>query len=165
MLDKDLKPLRVENLSFVFDNSDNFDFKGGKGSDAVNHILKQIADPSDIGKKVILEFLGNNKINIGTISKKEYQNMKSLEANELQLRDFLKGTYGVLAKTAGVALLEKLLFLLEFNRIKSSGVIDYLDENGRVVIFGSDQNDNFTNAKAKNLDLSGNVDTKGLPDF
>ena len=46
VLDKDLNPLKVENVSFAFERYDDFDLTGGKGSEAVNHILKQVADPS-----------------------------------------------------------------------------------------------------------------------
>jgi hypothetical protein len=38
--------LKVENVSFAFERYDDFDLTGGKGSEAVNHILKQVADPS-----------------------------------------------------------------------------------------------------------------------
>ena len=159
VLDENLNPILVKDVEYQF-NAGDFDFKGGNGSDFANHILNQIADPSGIGKKVALDFKGDNKIIGGTITKGDYEDMKSLEADELQLQDYLKGTYGILAKKLGTPLLKNLLFLVEFNRIKPSGVIDYLDENGKIVMFKGNENDKMVGTKAANFDFDGDVDVK-----
>ena len=159
VLDENLNPILVKDVEYQF-NAGDFDFKGGNGSDFANHILNQIADPSGIGKKVALDFKGDNKIIGGTITKGDYEDTKSLEADELQLQDYLKGTYGILAKKVGMPLLKNLLFLVEFNRIKLSGVIDYLDENGKIVMFKGNENDKMVGTKAANFDFDDDVDVE-----
>ncbi|MDD7423329.1 MAG: VWA domain-containing protein, partial [Campylobacter hominis] len=163
ILDSNGNPLRVENIAYNF-NDDNFDFNGGSGSELVNQILKQIADPSGIGKAVNLKFNGLTDVGGGTITKDDYNNTKSLIATDLEWSDFIGGIYGISS-----ALLKKygnyILFLNEFNHIKSTGVIDYLDKNGKVVIFGSNNNDTINGTIAKNFDLNGSVDINNLPDF
>ena len=57
-------------------------------------------------------------------------------------------------------MLKNLLFLVEFNRIKPSGVIDYLDENGKIVMFKGNENDKMVGTKAANFDFDGDVDVK-----
>lgn len=158
VLDKDLNPLRVENVSFAFERYDDFDLTGGKGSEAVNHILKQVADPSGIGKKVILDFGDNATIKIGVIDKDSFDSLPRLDASDLDWKDFLKGAYFVIFKKYGLKAITMLLFFEEYKRIRETGVIDFLDESGRVVIFGNSEDYVFYKTKTQNFELSSNVD-------
>ena len=165
VLDENLNPLRVENVEYIInEKGDNFDFSGGEGSNEVNRILNQIADPSGIGKTVELNFNGGARLNSGIITANDYQNTQSLVATDLEWSDFIGGIYSIPS-----ALLKKygnyMLFLNEFNRIKSTGVIDYLDENNKLIIFGSCSNDILRDLQAMNLNFAESIEIDGLPDW
>ena len=158
VLDENLNPLRVENVEYIInEQNDNFDFTGGDGSNFVNPILKQIADPSGIGKTVKLNFDGGARLDGGTITANDYKNTKSLvEFNQTSMLDTAIDSDGRLAY---------ILFLKEFKRIRQTGIIDYLDENNKLVIFGSNDDDPISGTQAKNFDFLDDVSIDKLPDW
>ncbi|WP_297922513.1 calcium-binding protein, partial [uncultured Campylobacter sp.] len=162
VLDENLNPLAVENVRYKLDLGD-FDFKGGEGSEEVNEILKQIADPSGIGKKVNLEFDKEAKIYVGDITKEDYASLKDWK--DLKTKLGVDNPPAPIDNELSVKTVKYAKFLDEFNRIKQvSKVIDYLDENGKIVMFGSNENDKMVGTRATNFDYSDNVDADWFPD-
>ena len=162
ILDENLNPLRVENVEYIINaENDNFDFVGGGRSERINKILRQIADPSGIGKKVILDFDGGARLNSGTVTTNDYKNTESLIETDLEASDFIGGIPSVLWKLYK----DEIFYLLEFNRIKQTGVIDYLDENGKIVMFGSNGVDDMQRTIAKNFNFLDSVDIDWAPDW
>ena len=51
-------------------------------------------------------------------------------------------------------------FWPEFDHIVSTGVIDYLDENGKIVMFGTSKNDTRIETKAINFDFNEDIKTQ-----
>ncbi|MSN97161.1 hypothetical protein F1B92_08315, partial [Campylobacter sp. FMV-PI01] len=154
VLDENLNPLRIENVEYIIGkDGGDFDFVGGSGSSLVNQILKQVADPNGIGKTVKLDFGGGVKLNSGTITANDYKNTNSLEEfNKNNIEETLKDTDGWEAY---------LKFYWDFlTDIIPSGVIDYLDENNKLVIFGSNDKDPISGTKAKNFDFSQDIELK-----
>ena len=162
VLDENLNPLAVENVRYKLDLGD-FDFKGGEGSEEVNKILKQIADPSGIGKKVNLEFDKEAKIYVGDITKEDYASLKDWK--DLKTKLGVDNPPAPIDNELLVKTVKYAKFFDEFNRIKQvSKVIDYLDENGKIVMFGSNENDKMVGTRATNFDYSDNVDADWFPD-
>lgn len=179
ILDANLKPLRVEGVEYIINEKpDNFDFNGGAGSEKINKILRQIADPSGIGKTVKLDFQGGARLNNETITANDYAKTRKLDLPYLDeniARDIAKNYIPHFQKevispipsdpyfNSGVGDFYKKyeLFLAEFNRIKQTGVINYRDENDKIVIFGEKTGE----YGAKNFNLNGNVKIDGFPDW
>lgn len=158
VLDENLNPLMVENVAYKLDLGD-FDFEGGEGSEEVNKILRQIADPSGIGKKVNLEFNKEAKIYAGNITKEDYASLKDWKDLKTKLGVDNPPIYIDNEFSVDVAKYQS--FFDEFNRIKqASKAIDYLDENGKIVMFGSNEKDKMMGTQAANFDYSDNVETE-----
>jgi Ca2+-binding RTX toxin-like protein len=139
ILDQDLNPLHIENFDMVINqNGDNFDFQGGPGSSSANQILQQVADPSGIGKTVNLDFGGGAVKKMLIITKEDFENIPILIEDDKPRAYFL--------------------FFKEFERMRGTGVIDYLDDNGRVIIFNGSGDGNITGTKAANFDISEDVE-------
>ncbi|WP_267523113.1 VWA domain-containing protein [Campylobacter sp. MG1] len=171
VLDKDLNPIRVDNVSYIVKDEwkgkkENFDFDGGKGSDDINGILKQVADPSNIGKKVIIKFDGTPTVKAGTISKKVFKNLNNLSslANQKHpnigvcdgLQDEDKNSCEITLKMQPY--FDKYRkFYEEYKRIRGTGVIDFRAEDDRLVIFGTKENDTLEGTKATNFNFTDNV--------
>ncbi len=134
-LDKNLNPMYIKNFDLIINkDGDNFDFKGGEGSEFANEVLKKVADSSGIGKQVILDFGGGAKKSIPILAKHSFNALEDLDG----IRDFSK-------------------FALEWKNIVSTGVVDYQDENGKLVVFGSNGNDSLQDAKIKLADLANSL--------
>ena len=162
VLDENLNPLAVENVRYKLDLGD-FDFEGGEGSEEVNKILRQIADPSGIGKKVNLEFDKEAKIYAGNITKEDYASLKDWK--DLKTKLGVDNPPAPIDNELSVKMVKYAKFLDEFNRIKEvSKAIDYLDENGKIVMFRGNENDKMVGTKAANFDYSDNVDADWFPD-
>ena len=128
---------------------DNFDYEGGgSAANLVNHLLKQITDPSGIGRKVWFEYINTDRLAGKTVSLD--QTKLNQADNSGSSRNFLSRFWG---------------FYVKFKEIQQSGVIDYLDDEGRLVIFGSNGQDKIKGAQAKNLDLSKPVDWMDLKEI
>nr|WP_315083813.1 hypothetical protein [uncultured Campylobacter sp.] len=148
VLDENLNPILVKDIEYQFEAGD-FDFKGGKGSGPVNHILNQIADPSAIGKTVKFKFTGETIIDGGSINKNNYDSMKELKEYEVDSNSKLLDSdfYKVML----------LKFWPEFDRIVSTGVIDYLDENNKIVMFRGNEKDKMVGTQAANFNFSNDI--------
>lgn len=157
IVDKDGNPLRIENFKiFPYSNvatgnedgkgnnfQDNFDFKGnGDATAVINDLLEQITDPSGIGKKVVFDYVGTDKLEGVTVYSSDYTPEKTKSRYERY--------EGIASKLED--------FLEELKSIQKSGVIDYEDDNGRIVIFGIDNDIPLEGTKAKNLILSKHID-------
>ena len=162
VLDKDLNPLRIENAKYIVNETpDNFDFTGGTGSEEINKILRQVADPSGIGKKVILDCGDGAVINFGNLTKSEYENLKDF--SDIRTKLGVENPPIYISTESDLKIAKLYSYLDEFNRIKSKGVIDYLDENGKIVMFGSNDDDPMSETKAKNFDFLDSVDIDWTP--
>lgn len=159
ILDREGNPLRIENFRVIPANQtwnaeknaenplDNFDFEGGTGfAQRINHLLKQITDPSGIGKKVEFNYVGDTSKYSKTVEKPGWFN----EHIKNPIQDGLDQADNLLSYD------EKLsMYLNELRNIQKSGVIDYLDENGKIVLYATDGE--ISGTKAKNADLSKGV--------
>ena len=148
VLDENLNPILVKDVEYQFKAGD-FNFEGGKGSGLVNHILNKIANPSGIGKTVEIKFTGEASIDAGSMNKSNYEAMKELEEYELGGNiKIIKNIFDPnFRKAMG-------LFEEEYNRIKSSGVINYLDENDKLVMYGTNKDDWLVEFQAENINFS-----------
>ena len=155
VLDENLNPLTVENVTYKLDLGD-FDFKGGEGSEKVNKILRQIADPSGIGKKVDLKFTGEAKIQAGNITKEDYASLKDWKDLKTKLGVDNPPIY--IDNELSVDVAKYKSFFDEFNRIKeTSRVIDYLDEDNKIVMFRNQKYDKMLGTRAANFDFSSDI--------
>lgn len=156
VLDENLNPIRVENIEYEFDLGD-FDFKSNSGTaNLANQILEPILDPSGIGQTVDFKIIGGNaKVSGGDISKFEYLTTPILDNVTTDMKEMLVklGLEGF-SSIIGSLSAEAILYLLELDNIVSSGIVDYLDENNKLVIFGSNDKDPISGTKAKNFDFS-----------
>ncbi|MCH9812829.1 MAG: tandem-95 repeat protein [Epsilonproteobacteria bacterium] len=149
ILNKDLTPLYINNFNMILNKeNDDFDFSGGEGSAAANNALKQVADPSGIGKTVTLDFQGGSAIEVSLLTKKQFNNLEDL--TEDSYLDYIDSM---------------LQYRTEWLNIRETGVVDYLDEEGKVVIFDGGAINNIEGTKAINFDLSQSVEVDGLPDW
>ncbi len=131
--------------------NDQFDFDSDDGTaKKINPVLKQVMDPSGIGKEVEISYINNQyfKLNSGSFSLAEYRAYVNdpgapyPETPDSNLSAFFEG----------------------FKTLKNSGAFDYLDDQGRVVIFGSKDSDSIAGYQAKNLNMDAPVDLSSLND-
>ena len=81
-------------------------------------------------------------------------NAKTVFKDEVLLsKNYSKSTF----EKAAISVLRLSGFLQEFERIKDTGVIDYLDETGKVVIFDGSAKNILTGTTAANLDLKDSI--------
>ena len=156
VLDENLNPSHVRDVEYQFKAGD-FDFKGGKGSEKVNQILNQIADPSGIGKTVKFEFTDGASIDGGSITKDIFDNLKDFNDLKVKLgiEDIPDNAYKPTELDLMIATYRK--FLIEFDRIVSTGVIDYLDENNKIVMFRGNEKDKMVGTQAANFNFSNDI--------
>ena len=122
-------------------------------------ILRQIADPSGIGKKVNLEFDKEAKIYAGDITKEDYASLKDWK--DLKTKLGVDNPPAPIDNELSVEMVKYAKFLDEFNRIKEvSKAIDYLDENGKIVMFRGNEKDKMMGTQAANFNYSDNVETE-----
>ncbi|MCI6641287.1 MAG: hypothetical protein PUK41_07745, partial [Campylobacter hominis] len=130
------EPEYIDNLQ-IKPKEDNFDFEGGGTTAKVaNHYLNKITDPSNIGKTITLRFIETDKIDHIKISKDKFNKLKEIYNKNVNT-------------TPNLDAFEKYFN----NIIVKSGVIDYIDDNGKLVMFGSNGADTMQDTKAKNLDF------------
>ena len=116
----------------IYPKDDDFDFVGGLGTAIPNHYLKKLTDPSNIGKTVAIKF--ENDVKPISLTRDEFINLEN--------------------KTNVKSDMNTDAFAHYFNNdILSSKVIDYLDKDGKLVMFGSNGDDPISGTKAKNLDF------------
>ena len=166
VLDENLNPICVENVKYKFDVGD-FDYESNSTiANIVNWVLKQTTDPSNIGKKVLLKPIidmtpkkdgtpmEDATINVGTIGQLDYYLMGSLENVQIP-------TNSIDAEIQiSKLVMEALAYYFEYKDIKKSGVINYLDENGKLVIYDASQSNIIIGTHAKNFDFADNVEIK-----
>ena len=182
----------IRNLSIepVFDN---FDFSGGNiVADASNFITEDYIDPSKIGRKVTISFIGDTPCNYEKITKetlkqlidknKEFQSAYDATVDKINvikmelfglgvdvlLDDMtLKQTVEALTKLAestGIPVSSVINYLILHNSLSSSDALRYKDEDGRFVYFGTSNDDSITAADA--FSLIGNAsDLRSYDDY
>lgn len=119
--------------------------RGTEVAEAVNHLLRQITDPSGIGRKVKINYINEDSL---------INNAKTVFKDEVLLsKNYSKNIF----EKAAISVFRLSGFLQEFERIKDTGVIDYLDETGKVVIFDGNAKNILTGTTATNLDLKDSI--------
>lgn len=155
VVDSNGNPIRIDNFivepaTYETTEPENFDYEGGTGfAQSVNHILRQITDPSGIGRKVLINFVKDDEIlakNGRTIFKDDiFLNKDYSNGSINKIINFIKSFSRLIG------------YEQEFNRIKETKVIDYIDENGRVVIFDGSGENVLSGTQAKNLNLTDSI--------
>ncbi|EMF0719344.1 hypothetical protein V2E67_003559, partial [Citrobacter freundii] len=115
---------------------DNFDFEGSTVSDYTNTATENIIDPNGIGKKINFNFINDLT--------DDYR--VTLTQDDWLHLDYTAHSYGDNAKK-GVISLQNMV-----DRLWDTGVIKFLDKNGRPIIYGSDAVD----------DISGTITITGV---
>ena len=134
---KTFKPEFIDNLQ-IKPAEDDFNFEGGGViAKAANHYLNKLTDPSGIGKTVQINFTDKDKIDHIKVSKDDFNKLKVKFDNSKNL-------------TPNLDAYEKYFN----NTIIKSGVIDYLDENNKLVMFGSNNSDSMVNTQATNMNFN-----------
>ena len=134
---KTFKPEFIDNLQ-IKPVEDDFNFEGGGViAKVANHYLNKLTDPSGIGKTVQINFTDKDKIDHIKVSKDDFNKLKVKFDNSKNL-------------TPNLDAYEKYFN----NTIIKSGVIDYLDENNKLVMFGSNNSDSMVNTQATNMNFN-----------
>lgn len=134
---KTFKPEFIDNLQ-IKPAEDDFNFEGGGViAKVANHYLNKLTDPSGIGKTVQINFTDKDKIDHIKVSKDDFNKLKVKFDNSKNL-------------TSNLDAYEKYFN----NTIIKSGVIDYLDENNKLVMFGSNNSDSMVNTQATNMNFN-----------
>ena len=134
---KTFKPEFIDNLQ-IKPAEDDFNFEGGGViAKVANHYLNKLTDPSGIGKTVQINFTDKDKIDHIKVSKDDFNKLKVKFDNSKNL-------------TPNLDAYEKYFN----NTIIKSGVIDYLDENNKLVMFGSNNSDSMVNTQATNMNFN-----------
>ncbi|MDD7423339.1 MAG: hypothetical protein SOW40_00745, partial [Campylobacter hominis] len=158
ILDENLNPVGVENIEYEFDLGD-FNFETNSLlAGFVNTFLEPIFDPNKIGKTV--NFWSEKDTSVvsgGNVSADEYFKMTSLDNLVLNADEMLRKLLFENFKFVGDMANGAYLYLAEFVNILNSGIIDYRDENDKLVIFGSNGNDTIVGTQAKLLNFSENL--------
>ena len=151
VIDENGNPIRIDNFivkpaTYKSNETENFDYEGGtEVAEAVNHLLRQITDPSGIGRKVKINYINEDSL---------INNAKTVFKDEVLLsKNYSKSTF----EKAAISVSRLSGFLQEFERIRDTGVIDYLDETGKVVIFDGNAKNILTGTTAANLDLKDSI--------
>lgn len=127
---------------YVDNAPENFDFEGGGlAAWLLNPVVENLVDPSAIGRKVILDFNYDN----GPISTSERYDWDDFQ-DELGVVFGWGGLAPLKLVSDGYELIEELF---------DSGVIKYLDENNRPIIYGTLEDDlSLTPANGMNVFLA-----------
>ena len=142
--------LRIENVA-VRPVDDNFDFESSDGgANSINSLLKQIMDPSGIGKTVNIHFTDNRYFQIGDgiFTQDDYANDVLVSGGNNNRPKVASMNY--VAYQDGLEILDQ------------SGIYNFRDENNRIVVFGSQENDALIEYQAKNLQLDKDVDVSAI---
>ena len=144
---KTFEPEFIDNLQIKpYQSKDNpnkngdFDFVGdGMVAKFANHYLEKLCDPSNIGRKVKFVFDDFEGIAHQRVSKSDFLKQKA-RFNRLDTVEPID-TKNAWAKY--------------FNeKILTAGVINYLDENGKLVMYGTNKDDRLVEFQAKNINFS-----------
>ena len=144
---KTFEPEFIDNLQIKpYQSKDNpnkngdFDFVGdGMVAKFANHYLEKLCDPSNIGRKVRFVFDDFEGIAHQRVSKSDFLKQKA-RFNRLDTVEPID-TKNAWAKY--------------FNeKILTAGVINYLDENGKLVMYGTNKDDRLVEFQAKNINFS-----------
>ncbi|MDY6120158.1 MAG: hypothetical protein SPI03_02280, partial [Campylobacter sputorum] len=136
------EPEFIDNLQ-IKPKNDNFDFEGGGTTAKVaNHYLNKITDPSGIGRTVHFNFTDKDSIEHIKISRGEFSKLRTNFRNSEKFEpiDMAKAYERYFSDT-----------------IIPSGVIDYLDENNKLVMFDGSGDNSMSGTKAGNLDFNENL--------
>ena len=161
-----VKPLDVYEDVNGNDVFENFDFDSNQGiAKEINSILKQIIDPSGIGRTVDIVFTDNRffKFNGGTFTQEDYRNAiyKDLtisSQSEINMTGNLPNI--PIGKSPNMR-----AFLSGLKHLNQSNIYDFLNEKEQIVIFGSENRDMIKDYQAKNLKLDNEINTSSLGKF
>ncbi|ASK27275.1 hypothetical protein BG910_05550 [Neisseria chenwenguii] len=141
------EPLYLENIR-VKPNEDNYDLESSDGLAAiVNPVLSRITDPSGIGRKVNIKYEGDFvELNGGVFTQEQYREYVRLHPNDNNA-DIPEPLSPYSVQTIN-ALLDG---LKEMQKLQA---VQFRDDQGRLVLFGSNGNDNLENFKGLAADLA-----------
>lgn len=110
---------------------ENFDFEGGTTSQIANFMIEWKIDPSGIGRTVNIKFDWDN-VNTKTLSYQDYQNEKTSS-------NFLTNKWNQASVGWDSALTNNLV-----QKLWDNGIIRFLDEDGRIIFYGTHDDDKYS---------------------
>ena len=155
------KPLRIDNFK-IKPRSDNFDFISGNSfAMQINEILKQIMDPSGIGRKVNIKF-DNNEFFTLPSGTSYTQNDYREYVKKHSTREFLGlGTYPDLPGERDYEL-NRSEFFNGLKKLHESDVYNFRDKNNRIVLFDGINDNIIQGTKGDNLNIANDIDVHYL---
>ena len=158
------KPLRIDNFK-IKPRSDNFDFISGNSfAMQINEILKQIMDPSGIGRKVNIEFDNNEFFTLPSGTSYTQDDYREY-VKKHSTREFLGlGTYPDLPGERDYEL-NRSEFFNGLKKLHESDVYNFRDENDRIVLFDGDNDNIIQGTKGDNLDIKNDINVSSLGFF
>lgn len=169
VLDKNLNPIEVRNARIKLNpKGDNFDFFSNDGiASLVNPTLANIIDPSRIGRTVDMSFdvkdVNADTVNFGTVSKARYDSMFEYDRKLKEFaKDFLKSPLKetiLVGEITANAIQAVINIYKEFkNNIVNLDSINYIDENGKFVMYDGSGDGNLNGTILDNgFDLSKDI--------
>lgn len=156
------KPLRIDNLK-LRPYADNFDFESNDpAAIPINKILKQIMDPSGIGRTVNIEFDNNKFFTLPSGTSYTQDNYREY-VKKYSKRGF-GGTYPDLPGTLGYSL-DYGKYFEGLKKLHESDVYNFRDENDRIVLFDGDNDNIIQGTKGDNLDIKNDINVSSLGFF
>ncbi|MGU3313730.1 putative Ig domain-containing protein [Acinetobacter sp. M5A5_2a] len=146
---------QIKNIS-VIPVDDNFDYKSDNDIAQLTNLLTEGAiDPYHIGKTVKIVFDGKDKLLKMDLDKSDLQSLIKQE-NYLQgLITEAKDYSSSLPKNIPIPDAGKLLEALEI--LIKNDIINYVDNSGRAIIYGSSEKDNLSDFELTNLVLQKSI--------
>ncbi|MCZ7488133.1 calcium-binding protein [Rhizobium rhizogenes] len=134
----------IESIEIIA-QSENFDFRGGRGTSFINSVLSELVDPMEIGLKFNISFVGQGS----TFDSYTIQNF-SEDSNA-----FSRLTYPEIVWKGYLALFESAAFK---KNIQENPLTSFLEE-GRNVLYGNREDDDLLDAESP----TNNADHDKLP--
>lgn len=163
--------LRIDHI-FAKPQVDNFDYKSNDGiARQVNPILRQITDPSGIGRQVKIEFEhednqnnGFFQLGSGSFTQQDYRNYIHTTSKPLNVDVTGHGElkFGKYPDELELNISMARSFLKGIKILQNTDIYNFRDEDDKVVIFGSGDNDDLSAFIATNLHLNKDIDISSL---
>lgn len=141
------EPLYLENIR-VKPNEDNYDLESSDGLAAiVNPVLSRITDPSGIGRKVNIEYEGDFvELNGGVFTQEQYREY---------VRQHPNGNNPDIPAPLSPYSYQTIKALLDgLKEMQKLQAVQFRDDQNRLVLFGSNGDDNLENFKGLAADLA-----------
>ena len=156
------KPLRIDNLK-LRPYADNFDFESNDpAAIPINKILKQIMDPSGIGRTVNIEFDNNKFFTLPSGTSYTQDNYREY-VKKYSKRGF-GDTYPDLPGTLGYSL-DYGKYFEGLKKLHESDVYNFRDSNNRITLFDGDNDNIIQGTKGDNLDIKNDINVSSLGFF